>query len=189
MVRFDLPHVLAVRHVRDHVLWLRFSDGLEGTVDLAPRLDRGGVLSALRDVSLFSLARVEGETIVWPNGADWAPDSLHALVAATMRGVPQSNDAVPFGTRPHPVGVPEIARFFGIVITMYYADHARPHFHARCGGDSIAMEIDGDGLTGSFPRHRLALLYEWRELHRDALRANWERLRGGLEPRAIPPLE
>jgi hypothetical protein len=140
-------------------------------------------------VSLFSRARVEGETIAWPNGADWAPDSLHALVAATTRTHAQPNDATLFASRSHTARVPEIARFFGIVITMYYADHARPHFHARCGGDSIAVEIDGDGLTGSFPRHRLGLLYEWRELHRDALRANWERLREGLGPLAIPPLE
>lgn len=188
MVLFDLPRVLAVRHVHDHVLWLRFSDGLEGTVDLGSRLDHGE-LAALRDVSLFSRARVDGETITWPNGADWAPDSLHALVAAATRAGTQPNDAEPSSSRLQSARVPEIARFFGIVITMYYADHARPHFRARSGGDSIAVEIDGDGLSGSFPRHRLALLYEWRELHRDALRTNWERLREGLAPLPIPPLE
>ena len=51
------------------------------------------------------------------------------------------------------------------------------------------MEIDGDGLSGSFPRHRLALLYEWRDAHRDELLANWERLRRGQSPVAIAPLD
>ena len=44
--------------------------------------------------------------------------------------------------------MPEISRFYGIVITMYLT--ARPHFHARSGGQAISMEIDDDGLSGSF---------------------------------------
>ena len=53
------------------------------------------------------------------------------------------------------------------------------------------MEIDGDGIRGSFPPppNRLPLLFEWRELHRAELRENWQRLRRGESPLAIAPLE
>ncbi|MGQ0713843.1 MAG: DUF2442 domain-containing protein [Gemmatimonadaceae bacterium] len=73
--------VTAARHVRDHVLWLRFSDGTEGEVDLARKLD-GEVFLPLREVSYFARVRVDPElhTVAWPNGADFAPEFLHDLV-------------------------------------------------------------------------------------------------------------
>lgn len=83
---------------------------------------------------------------------------------------------------------PEISRFYGIVISMSYSDHARPHFHARSGSNSIVVEIDGDGIRGSFPPNRLSLLFEWRDLHRAELRTNWDRLRRGESPVPIEPL-
>ena len=101
----------------------------------------------------------------------------------------QSHDADFTTATAHTRDVPEISRFFGIVINRLYSDQARPHFHARCGEDSIAVEIDGDGIRGSFPANRLPLLFEWRELHRAELRANWERLRRGESPLPIEPLE
>ena len=58
MVSFDLTRVTAVRHVRGHVLWLRFNDGLEGEVDLADRL-RGPVFAQLRDASFFAQVCLE----------------------------------------------------------------------------------------------------------------------------------
>jgi hypothetical protein len=73
-------NVVAVRHVRDYVLWLRFSDGTEGEVDLGPELD-GPVFEPLRDTERFRRVRVNPElrTITWPNGADFAPEFLHDL--------------------------------------------------------------------------------------------------------------
>jgi len=75
--------------------------------------------------------------------------------------------------------VPEIGRFFGIVIRIFYAEHARPQFHAQYGEHSIAVEITGDGVSGQFPPRRISLLYEWRDLHREELLENWNRLRDG----------
>jgi hypothetical protein len=160
---FELVRVIAVRHVREHVLWLEFSDGVAGEADLADGLI-GPVFESLRDPREFARVRLGAETIEWPNGADWAPESLHERVLA-------------------------LSRFFGIVVSMFYADHVRPHFHARCGGESIAVEIDGDGMRGSFPPARLQLLFEWRALHRRELRENWDRLRSGETPLPIAPLE
>ena len=79
----DLVDVVAVRYVRDHVVWLRFQDGTEGDVDLAGSL-RGPVFEPLHDVEYFRQVRVDSElgTIVWPNGADIAPETLYAKVRA-----------------------------------------------------------------------------------------------------------
>jgi hypothetical protein len=81
----DLIAVVEARHVREHVLWLRFSDGLSGEVDLAGRL-RGPMFEPLRDVVFFSQVRVDPEiqTIAWPNGADLAPEFLHELCAGRV---------------------------------------------------------------------------------------------------------
>ena len=78
----ELLSVIEVRHVRDYVLWLRFSDGLVGEVDLRGRL-RGRVFEPLTGLAQFSQVRVgpEIQTIAWPNGADLAPEFLAELCA------------------------------------------------------------------------------------------------------------
>jgi hypothetical protein len=185
---FELLRVTALRYVGDHVLWLEFSDGVQGEVDLAQALD-GPVFEPLRDPREFARVRLGPETIEWPNGADWAPESLHARLLAQNSFRANGNDYGDMAESEHTADVPEISGFFGIVISMFYADHATPHFHARCGGASVAVEIDGDGIRGSFPPNRLPLVFEWRDLHREELRANWDRLQRGEAPLAIDPLE
>jgi hypothetical protein len=78
-------HVVEVRHIRPYILWLRFSDGAEGEVDLAPELE-GEVFEPLRDAAVFAQVRVDPEvrTIVWPNGADLAPEFLKELLTARV---------------------------------------------------------------------------------------------------------
>ena len=72
-----LPHVIDARHVAGHTLWLRFEDGTEGEVDLTNEL-HGKVFEPLRDLETFRQFRVHPElkTVVWPNGADFAPEFL-----------------------------------------------------------------------------------------------------------------
>ncbi len=79
-----MVHVTDVRHVGGHILWLRFSDGTSGEVDLGPELS-GPVFEPLKDLDEFRKVRVNPElrTIVWPNGADFAPEFLHALAKVT----------------------------------------------------------------------------------------------------------
>lgn len=71
--------------------------------------------------------------------------------------------------------MPEICRFFGIIITMYADDHNPPHFHARYGGSRIMIDIaTGDIIEGNMPKRSLRLIQAWCELHREELIKNWE---------------
>ena len=72
-----LPRIVEARHSRDFTIWLRFSDGVEGEIDLADELD-GPIFQPLKDPSLFRLVQLHPElhTLVWPNGADLAPEFL-----------------------------------------------------------------------------------------------------------------
>lgn len=77
----ELLDVVEVRHVRNYTVWVKFEDGTSGEVDLSSSL-RGPVFARLRDVEYFKQVRVDPEigTIVWPNGADIAPETLYARV-------------------------------------------------------------------------------------------------------------
>jgi hypothetical protein len=88
-----------------------------------------------------------------------------------------------------PVDVPTISRFYGIVIRMYFLDHAPPHFHAFYGGDEAVIEIETDDiLRGALPDRALRLVREWTAIHRDELAANWKRLQVPEQPATIAPL-
>lgn len=77
----ELVHPTEVKVVGDHRLWLRFEDGAEGELDFAGRSWRG-VFAPLSDPEFFNRVELDSElqTIVWPNGADIAPETLHAWV-------------------------------------------------------------------------------------------------------------
>ncbi len=86
--------------------------------------------------------------------------------------------------------MPEISRFFGIVIAIFYNDHTPPHFHARYGGERAILSIETLGvLEGSLPPRALGLVTEWAAMHRDELTANWGRAREKLPLVAVAPLE
>ena len=86
--------------------------------------------------------------------------------------------------------MPEISRFFGIVIAMYYADHALPHVHAKYGGQRMSVAIDDARiLSGDLPGRAKALVLEWLELHRDELLADWRLVQARKPLRRIEPLE
>jgi len=85
--------------------------------------------------------------------------------------------------------VPEISRFLGIVIAMFYKDQEPAHFHAYYGEFEITVGIDDGMIKGNFPRRALNLVLEWYQMHRDELRQNWELARGRKPLRPIKPLE
>ena len=78
--------------------------------------------------------------------------------------------------------MPEISRFYGIVIRMYYDDHLPPHLHAYYGGHDALVNIHNMAvISGRLPPRALGLVIEWALLHQDELQAAWERARN-LEP-------
>jgi hypothetical protein len=85
--------------------------------------------------------------------------------------------------------MPEISRFLGIIIRMYYRDHVPPHFHAEYAEHEIEVESETGIVDGRFPRRALRAVLEWYELHRDELLANWQLARERRPLNRIEPLE
>ncbi len=85
--------------------------------------------------------------------------------------------------------VPRISAFYGIVIAMYYRDHAPPHFHAVYGEHEATIVIATLAvLSGELPARALRLVQEWAEPHRPELQANWESARAHAPLASIEPL-
>ena len=85
--------------------------------------------------------------------------------------------------------MPEISRFLGIVIRMFYRDHAPPHFHAVYGEHEILVYLESGLVEGQFPARALSLVLEWYRLHSAELSEDW-RLASERKPlKAIRPLE
>ena len=85
--------------------------------------------------------------------------------------------------------MPEISRFLGIVIAMYYNDHSPPHFHAKYGNFEVTIRIEDGAVEGSFPRRALSLVIEWYNRHRAELLEDWHLARDRKALRTIEPLE
>ena len=86
--------------------------------------------------------------------------------------------------------MPEISRFFGIIIRMYFNDHVPPHFHAHYGEYQAEVTIETfEVLKGKLPNRVLGLVLEWAALHRQELWADWERARKAEPLEPIQPLE
>ncbi|MDE2229318.1 MAG: DUF4160 domain-containing protein [Alphaproteobacteria bacterium] len=86
--------------------------------------------------------------------------------------------------------MPEISRFFGIVIRMFYSDHEPAHFPAFYGEYEALIEIETlEVYRGELPRRALALVLEWAEAHRGELRTDWRRAVGGEALASIAPLD
>ena len=86
--------------------------------------------------------------------------------------------------------MPEVSRFFGISIRMYFDDHHPPHFHAIYGDSEVEAGIDPITLLrGRFPRRALGMVLEWAALHQQELLDNWERLHNDQPPHRIDPLD
>ena len=89
--------------------------------------------------------------------------------------------------------MPEICRFFGIIIRMYaepQAPHHRPHFHAYYQEAVGVYAVDTiELIAGQLPRRQHRLVEAWAELHQRELLAGWERLQSGQMPFKIDPLQ
>lgn len=85
--------------------------------------------------------------------------------------------------------MPTISMFRGIKISMYWADHMPPHFHATYGGEEVIISInDLEVIDGSIPGKQLKMLLGWAALRQDELMDNWELASRKQELFAIEPL-
>jgi len=88
--------------------------------------------------------------------------------------------------------MPEISRFFGIIIRMFAepaAQHHRPHFHAYYQQATAVFAFDSIGLLGGeLPQRQRRLVEAWAEIHRAELLEDWQRLQAGRPPLKIDPL-
>ena len=86
--------------------------------------------------------------------------------------------------------MPEISRFLGIIIAMYYNEHNPPHFHARYGDAKVELAIETlSVLAGKLPPRAMGLVMEWASRHQDELMADWDLARQQATLNSIAPLE
>lgn len=86
--------------------------------------------------------------------------------------------------------MPEVSRFFGISIRMYFDDHNPPHFHAIYSDFEAELGIEPIALLrGRFARRALSMVMEWTAEHQQELVANWELMRNDQAPNRIDPLD
>ena len=86
--------------------------------------------------------------------------------------------------------MPELSRFYGIVIQMYFGDHPPPHFHAIYGGSRATVDIETLALIeGHLPPRARGLVIEWATIHQDELRRAFRKAEALESPERIPPLD
>ena len=86
--------------------------------------------------------------------------------------------------------MPEISRFFGIIIRMYYDDHGPAHLHVEYEGEKALVDFDGNVIRGGIrSRTALRLVRQWIDLHLRELEEDWALARGGREVNKIAPLD
>ena len=86
--------------------------------------------------------------------------------------------------------MPRVSAFYGIVIYLYYRDHAPPHFHALYGEHEAEHRIEtGEVIRGGLPPRAAALVKEWAARYKRHLLEDWERARRHRPLRPIPPLD
>jgi hypothetical protein len=86
--------------------------------------------------------------------------------------------------------MPEVSRFFGIIISMYYEDHNPPHFHAMYNEFKATIKIsDFALLEGYLPPKAFGLVVEWASIHKDELLNNWNLAMENKRISKIEPLE
>ena len=86
--------------------------------------------------------------------------------------------------------MPEIARFYGIIIKLFFGDHPPPHFHAVYGEHNALFNIQTlEMIEGDLPQRARKMVMEWAAIHQQELMNNWELLENNQTPNRIDPLD
>ncbi len=163
-------------------IWIEFSDGVSGEIDLSDVVGRG-VFEAWNAPGYFDRVHIAPHRSIAWDDVELCPDALYMEITSDpFTRLPA------WSTRPRPM--PEICRFYGIVIRMYAREHAPPHFHAMYEDNEVSVGIDGLAvLDGGLGPESMRLVGEWASLHQDELMAAWDRALRMVPPGKIAPLE
>ena len=86
--------------------------------------------------------------------------------------------------------MPEISRFFGIIIRMFFDEHNPPHIHAEYQASKAVFDLNGNITRGDLgSRTAVRLVREWIDMHSSELREDWELTQAGKEIKKIAPLD
>jgi Domain of unknown function (DUF4160) len=85
--------------------------------------------------------------------------------------------------------MPEISRFYGLIILMNFKDHNPPHFHVWYGDFKAIVTIVDGIVKGEMPQRALKMIFDWLEIHREELLIDWELAQKGDELLKIEPLK
>ena len=86
--------------------------------------------------------------------------------------------------------MPTISQFFGIIIRMFWREHAPPHFHALYGEYEALIDIRTlEIIEGGLPKRAQAMVLEWAAQHREELMEDWNLCQSRQPPKNIDPLE
>lgn len=84
--------------------------------------------------------------------------------------------------------MPEISRFYGIIIKMFFNEHNPPHFHAEYQDYKVVISIEKGIVEGKMPKTALKLIFKWLELHKEELLLNWKNIEGKKPLNKVEPL-
>lgn len=186
-MNFVFHHVLRAQHLGAHRVRLCFDDGVVGDVDLQPFL-RGPVFQPLKDPAYFAGFGVK-VTLVWPNGADFAPEFLRDQIVRVTTDDPTPDgdwrDAPPEMER----GQFEVSRFRGVTVSMGFPWLPTASVLVESEAHSAKIEVESGKRTGKLLAKGLRDFEAWRLLHLEELRRNVARLERGEEALPIEPLD
>jgi hypothetical protein len=84
--------------------------------------------------------------------------------------------------------MPEISRFYGVVVFMNFNDHPPPHFHAKYQDQEVTIDIQTNIVNGKMSKRALRMIFEWAEKYQEELMRNWELASERRALEKIPPL-
>ena len=85
--------------------------------------------------------------------------------------------------------MPEISRFYGIIIRMFFDDHNPPHFHISYQNYDATINIENGTVKGEMPRRALKLVFDWLDLYKEELKDNWNSIKETGKYNKIQPLK
>ncbi len=184
-------HVTKARYLGEHRVRLRFADGAEGDIDLEPFI-HGPVFQPLKDPAFFAGFEID-DTLVWPNGADFAPEFLRENIGpCACDEIANGSAALGPWKEPPPDDPPlphEISRFYGIIVNMGVPGVKSSTLTIELEQDRATIDVESWAVEGRLPKYALEYLDEWRGDHLEDLRDNVARLERGEEALPIEPLD